>query len=313
LITHELPSLFGEFASETGYRDNPLSGRDDLWSELVHLARDVVEQIQALDVLSTGTEYTALLEAIRLFDERFREPGCQVFSRQPGTVLKILFGQDGYLAMRAGDTSAFTASVRNHRAGDPEGFAQAVSEFIDGIALAEEQRAREAEKEQEALRDVLKKLNGLAVSLPVQKHVESARPAAPPESQDAEQQAGRPASPPDPDSDQMLWGEHCLPLKEAAEELNRIDGGKRGHSTLWRWATEGRGGIHLETRKLGGKLVTSREALERFTKRLSEQADDPPPPPLVSTPTPSPPKPLSSKAQTAADEQERQYLDEEGI
>ncbi len=40
-------------------------------------------------------------------------------------------------------------------------------------------------------------------------------------------------------------------------------------STVWRWALRGSRGVKLETLRLPGGLVTSREALQRFAVRLS--------------------------------------------
>jgi hypothetical protein len=41
-------------------------------------------------------------------------------------------------------------------------------------------------------------------------------------------------------------------------------------STLWRWRTRGIRGVRLETARLGGRVVTSVEAIRRFMRRLSE-------------------------------------------
>jgi len=40
-------------------------------------------------------------------------------------------------------------------------------------------------------------------------------------------------------------------------------------STIYRWAQRGIRGVKLETLRLGGGLVTSVEALQRFAERLS--------------------------------------------
>jgi hypothetical protein len=68
----------------------------------------------------------------------------------------------------------------------------------------------------------------------------------------------------------VLCNEEVLSLSEAAAVLPRLNG-KRPHvSTLWRWARRGLYGIRLETRRVGRRFVTSREALERFSVRLAE-------------------------------------------
>lgn len=64
--------------------------------------------------------------------------------------------------------------------------------------------------------------------------------------------------------------ESSLTLSEAAALPGAPD-----RSSLWRWITTGvkcRGGqrIHLEAVKLGGKLITSRQAIEAFASELAE-------------------------------------------
>ena len=68
----------------------------------------------------------------------------------------------------------------------------------------------------------------------------------------------------------MLEDETILSFSEAAKKLPSINGRKPHGSTLWRWARRGIGGIRLESRRLGGRFVTSMEALERFSTALSE-------------------------------------------
>lgn len=68
----------------------------------------------------------------------------------------------------------------------------------------------------------------------------------------------------------MLFDETLVSLVEAAKLLPAPNGKHPHASTLWRWSTKGIGGIHLETRRVGARLFTSREALERFTKALAE-------------------------------------------
>lgn len=63
-----------------------------------------------------------------------------------------------------------------------------------------------------------------------------------------------------------LLAEDMIPLKEVRDELpGRID-----ISTIWRWAQRGVGGIKLETVKIGGKKLTSRQALTRFISATSQ-------------------------------------------
>lgn len=62
-----------------------------------------------------------------------------------------------------------------------------------------------------------------------------------------------------------------IDLSEAAKRLPN-----RPHtSTLWRWARKGvrsraGGRVRLEVRRLGGKLFTTAEALDRFGRELAE-------------------------------------------
>ena len=68
----------------------------------------------------------------------------------------------------------------------------------------------------------------------------------------------------------MLTSETIVSFSEAAARLPRINGKKIHASSLWRWARKGIHGVRLETRRLGGRFVTSLEALDRFAKRLAE-------------------------------------------
>jgi hypothetical protein len=72
--------------------------------------------------------------------------------------------------------------------------------------------------------------------------------------------------------------------------------------TIRRWITRGIvvGGerIRLEAARVGGKYVTSKEALERFVNRMSQRSEvaDPAPPAVTATPAPppAPPRPTSA-------------------
>lgn len=68
----------------------------------------------------------------------------------------------------------------------------------------------------------------------------------------------------------MLVNEHIVTFSEAAAKLPRFNGKRPHASTIWRWARKGLNGITLETRRVGGRFVTSIEALERFTIALSK-------------------------------------------
>ena len=67
-----------------------------------------------------------------------------------------------------------------------------------------------------------------------------------------------------------LSHEQVLTLRDATRFLPRYRKGRRVHvATLYRWASAGIRGIRLETLKLGGRIVTSEEALQRFADRCS--------------------------------------------
>jgi hypothetical protein len=76
----------------------------------------------------------------------------------------------------------------------------------------------------------------------------------------------------------MLLNETLLSFSEAAERLPAINGRKPTPQTVWRWAVLGLRGIHLESRRIGGRFATSLEALDRFTKALAEASHREPPP-----------------------------------
>jgi hypothetical protein len=70
----------------------------------------------------------------------------------------------------------------------------------------------------------------------------------------------------------MLTNERKVTFSEAAEHLPLLNGRKIHTSALWRWATRGVRRVKLEALLLGGRYVTSIEALERFGRGLAETA-----------------------------------------
>ena len=56
-----------------------------------------------------------------------------------------------------------------------------------------------------------------------------------------------------------LLDEDTLTLTKLAQELDVHT------STIWRWTTRGIDGVRLESARLGGKRITSREAVKRFS------------------------------------------------
>jgi len=66
--------------------------------------------------------------------------------------------------------------------------------------------------------------------------------------------------------------ESLLTLSDAAKELPS----RPNIATVFRWVSHGCRGVRLEVVKLGGKTLTSREALQRFADRLSGGEPTPP-------------------------------------
>ena len=63
--------------------------------------------------------------------------------------------------------------------------------------------------------------------------------------------------------------EELLSLSEACAALPRIDGKRPHTSTIWRWCRKGVRGVRLEHVRLGHRICTSREALNRFANALA--------------------------------------------
>lgn len=58
--------------------------------------------------------------------------------------------------------------------------------------------------------------------------------------------------------------EELLTLTAASKVLPSLDGKRIHPSTLWRWCHKGSRGIYLEFVRLGTRILTSVEALNRF-------------------------------------------------
>jgi hypothetical protein len=93
-----------------------------------------------------------------------------------------------------------------------------------------------------------------------------------------------------------LASEKTFPLPQAAKYLPRGRKGRPVHfCTLLRWVVDGvksltGNRVHLEASRVGNKWVTSKEALQRFTERLT---------PAIGQDKPTPRTP--GKRQRAAD------------
>jgi hypothetical protein len=105
-----------------------------------------------------------------------------------------------------------------------------------------------------------------------------------------------------------LLTETILPLARAAELVPPARRGRKTHiSTLLRWILSGARRpdgevVRLEAVRLGGRWVTSREAMERFAERLTPRLD--------SEPTPAPRSPAK---QRQGNERAAKELDKVGI
>jgi Protein of unknown function (DUF1580) len=104
----------------------------------------------------------------------------------------------------------------------------------------------------------------------------------------------------------MLENETVLGLADAARRLPKFRGRRPHTSTLWRWGRRGVMGIKLEVGRLGRRLITSVEALDRFSAALAAVE-------------PAGARPAHVARSTAAPKRERQIraaereLDEAGI
>lgn len=63
--------------------------------------------------------------------------------------------------------------------------------------------------------------------------------------------------------------EEAMSLAEAAKSLPRVNGRRPSLSTLWRWCRKGLKGVRLDYLRVGRKIVTSREAMNRFFAALT--------------------------------------------
>lgn len=77
--------------------------------------------------------------------------------------------------------------------------------------------------------------------------------------------------------------ENLVPLRDVPRLLPPRPNGKRLHiSAVYRWTLRGVKSTRLETVKIGGTTYTSREAIQRFSERLTGPAPAQLPPANVS-------------------------------
>lgn len=68
-----------------------------------------------------------------------------------------------------------------------------------------------------------------------------------------------------------IFTEQLCTLSQAGRLLPRLNGKHPSPNAIWRWCRKGAGGVHLEHIRIGGRLYTSAEALNRFVNRLAER------------------------------------------
>jgi hypothetical protein len=91
--------------------------------------------------------------------------------------------------------------------------------------------------------------------------------------------------------------EKLISLAEAAKLIPPARRGKKTHlSTVLRWILQGADGVRLEGVRLGGRWMTSRQALQRFADRLT---------PDLETPQRNPPR-SPTQRQRASERAERE-------
>jgi hypothetical protein len=95
-----------------------------------------------------------------------------------------------------------------------------------------------------------------------------------------------------------LTVESPISLAEAATKVPSFRVGKKTHvATIHRWIQHGVRGVKLEAARLGGRWVTSDEALQRFAEALTT---------TLPTGAPPPPRTTSATRRRAADQAERE-------
>ena len=103
-----------------------------------------------------------------------------------------------------------------------------------------------------------------------------------------------------------LTRERPLSIVEAVKHLPRQNSGKRVHvATVYRWIAHGISGVKLEAVRIGGRSVTSVEAIQRFADRCTEAA--------AGTPQNPTPPTLNPRQQRLRRHQADRVLDEAGI
>jgi len=102
--------------------------------------------------------------------------------------------------------------------------------------------------------------------------------------------------------------EDVLSLTEATKVLPRVNGKRASICTLWRWCRKGLRGVHLDYIRIGRKIATSRQALNRFFNELSAKDE-----PLITPPAARPFPPITSKSRQRSMEEAERRCQEMGV
>ena len=99
--------------------------------------------------------------------------------------------------------------------------------------------------------------------------------------------------------------DELLTMAQAAKVCPKIDGRRPHSGSIWRWAKKGVHGVRLEHVRVGRRVCTSRDALNRFFNELAQA----PPPTREQSSRPDKPKGRTvserEKAMAAAKDQPR--------
>ncbi len=66
-----------------------------------------------------------------------------------------------------------------------------------------------------------------------------------------------------------IFKDNILSLSGAAKSIPAVDGKHPNPSTVYRWIADGVGGVKLDSVRIGRRLCTSKEALQKFMDELS--------------------------------------------
>lgn len=104
----------------------------------------------------------------------------------------------------------------------------------------------------------------------------------------------------------FLVNETIVTFSEAGGKTPRFRGKRIHPSTFWRWHRKGLDGVHLEALRIGGRYVTSLEAIERFSVALAERE-------IPSKPTAEIAKPATTNQRQRSIEESERRLQRAGI